>query len=223
MIDAAEHQLIASTDNDIATRAVCEAVGVSQPVLYRLFGDKRGLLDALADQGLERYTALKHAQQETTDPIADLRAGWDQHMEFARQNPALYQLMFVPRPWSHSVARERVFGLLESTLIRCAAAGALTTEPEIAAQLILSANVGLALNQIAQPDLFNDGALSDRMRDSVFGYLLTESAAPDLTPPLQAAALRLHSQLDLSGTQALEQPEAALLERWLQRIIQAEA
>jgi len=162
MIAAAEQQLIASSEQDIATRAVCEAVGVTQPVLYRLFGDKRGLLDALADQGLERYAELKAGQPETADPVADLRVGWDAHMEFARQNPALYQLMFVPRPWSHSVARERVFDLLVATLVRCAAVGALTIEPVLAAQLILSANVGVALNQIAQPDLFNDPELSHR-------------------------------------------------------------
>jgi len=223
MITAAEQQLIASSDNDIATRAVCEAVGVTQPVLYRLFGDKRGLLDALADQGLERYAALKGGQEETADPVADLRAGWDQHMEFAQQNPALYQLMFVPRPWSHSVARERVFGLLVATLVRCAAVGALTIEPAIAAQLILSANVGVNLNQIAAPALFSDPALSHRIRDAVFSHLLVAPAEPDPGPPAQAAALRLRSQLALSGTEALEPAETALLDRWLERITQAGA
>ncbi|MGR6998998.1 TetR/AcrR family transcriptional regulator [Yinghuangia aomiensis] len=59
MIEAAEQQLAASSDHDVATRAVCEAVGVTQPVLYRLFGDKRGLLDAVADHGYERYAARK--------------------------------------------------------------------------------------------------------------------------------------------------------------------
>ena len=219
MIAAAERQLITSTDNDIATRAVCDAVGVTQPVLYRLFGDKRGLLDALADQGLERYADMKAAEERTADPVADLKAGWDQHMDFARRNPALYQLMFVPRPWSRSIARERVLDLLKAALVRCAAAGALTMEPGVAAQLILSANVGVALNQIAQPDLFDDPALADRMRDSVFGHVLTESTTPDPDLPLRAAALRLRSQLGLSGTQALEREEAALLDLWLQRVI----
>lgn len=221
MIAAAEKQLIASSDNDIATRAVCEAVGVTQPVLYRLFGDKRGLLDALADRGLERYAALKQALAETSDPVADLTAGWDDHMRFARENPALYQLMFVPRPWARSPARERVFGLLVATLVRCAAAGALRIEPSLAAQLILSANVGVALNQIAQPGLFDDG-LSPRMRESVFGSLLVEAVQPAPGPPLTAAALRLRSQLAVSPTQALDPAESALLDRWLQRIIQAD-
>ncbi|WP_433519083.1 TetR/AcrR family transcriptional regulator [Nonomuraea sp. CA-143628] len=218
MIEAAERQLATSSDNEIATRAVCEAVGVSQPVLYRIFGDKRGLLDALADHGYERYVTLKAAQEQTADPVADLRAGWDGHMAFARENPALYQLMFTPRPWSHSTARDRVFDLLVATLVRCAATGALKVEPRTAAQLILSANIGNALNHIAGPALFDDPALSHRMRDAVFSYVLTETIAQEDADPLRTTALRLHAQLGLGGTDALEPAEVALLLRWLERI-----
>ncbi|MFI7233230.1 TetR/AcrR family transcriptional regulator [Nonomuraea angiospora] len=220
MIEAAERQLATSADHEIATRAVCEAVGVSQPVLYRLFGDKRGLLDAVADHGYERYAALKAAQEQTHDPVADLHAGWDGHMAFAKQNPALYQLMFTPRPWSRSMARDRVMDLLVAALTRCAAAGALRVEPQTAAQLILAANVGTALDHIARPALFDDPALSHRMRDAVFSHVLTETTAHDDADPLHATALRLHAQLELTGTEALEPAETALLRRWLERITQ---
>ncbi|MDL4816790.1 TetR/AcrR family transcriptional regulator [Actinomadura opuntiae] len=220
MIEAAERQLASSSDHEIATRAVCEAVGVSQPVLYRLFGDKRGLLDAVADHGYERYTALKAAQERTGDPVADLHAGWDGHMAFARANPALYQLMFTPRPWSHSTARDRVMDLLVEALTRCAAAGALKLEPRTAARLILSANIGTALDHIAAPALFEDPAPSHRMRDAVFSHVLATTAVQNDADPLRAAALRLHAQLDLTGTDALEPAETALLRRWLERITQ---
>src|SRR3954471_15968330 len=98
-------QRVRSTTNDTPTRAVCERAGVSQPVLYRLFGDKQGLLDALVDDGFAGYVERKSALRETADPVADLRAGWDDHMEFARTDPAVYQLMFVPRPGRTSAAR----------------------------------------------------------------------------------------------------------------------
>ncbi|MET8987379.1 TetR/AcrR family transcriptional regulator [Nonomuraea wenchangensis] len=218
MIEAAERQLASSSDHEVATRAVCEAVGVSQPVLYRLFGDKRGLLDAVADHGYERYAALKAAQEQTGDPVADLHAGWDGHMAFAQANPALYQLMFTPRPWSRSTARERVMDLLVAALTRCAAVGALKVEPHTAARLILSANVGTALDHIARPAPSGDPALSHRMRDAVFSHVLAEPAAANDADPLHTAALRLHAQLDLTGTEALEPVEAALLRRWLERI-----
>jgi len=218
MISAAEQQLVASPDRDIATRAVCEAVGVTQPVLYRLFGDKNGLLDALADDGLRRYAEHKARQARTYDPVADLRAGWDDHMEFARQNPALYHLMFAPRPRSHAQARRKIMDLLEATLLRCAATGALRMSPRAAAQLILPANIGLALSRIAQPELFADDDLSTRMREAVFAAVLSEPAAPAESDPVPAAALRLRSQLAVSGTNALEPAETALLDRWLERL-----
>lgn len=218
MIEAAERQLATSADGDIATRAVCEAAGVTQPVLYRLFGDKRGLLDAVADHGYERYAAAKAAQERTDDPVADLHAGWDGHMAFARENPTLYQLMFTPRPWSHSTARERVFDLLVAALVRCAATGALMVEPRTAARLILSANVGIALDHIARPALFDDPALSHRMRDAVFSHVLTATTAQAEDAPLVTAALRLGALLELLGTDALEPTETALLVRWLERI-----
>ncbi|WP_067495190.1 TetR/AcrR family transcriptional regulator [Actinoplanes sp. TFC3] len=219
MIAAAEQQLVSSPDGDIATRAVCEAVGVTQPVLYRLFGDKNGLLDALADDGLRRYAEHKAAQRKTDDPVADLVAGWDDHTEFGRRNPALYQLMFAPRPRSHAQARRKIMDLLEASLLRCAAVGALRVSPAAAAQLVLPANVGLVLSCIAQPELFDDPALSDRTRDAIFSSILISPVGTnEAAHPVAAAALQLRSQLAVSGSEALEPAELALLDRWLERL-----
>ncbi|GAA0448199.1 TetR family transcriptional regulator [Paractinoplanes deccanensis] len=218
LIAAAERQLAAAADGDIATRAVCEEAGVTQPVLYRLFGDKRGLLDAVADAGFERYARRKAGLEVTDDPVADMYAGWDDHMAFAAENPALYQLMFAPRPRANSTAHRRILELLEATLVRTAAAGALTTTPRLAAQLILPANIGVALSLIAQPELFDDPALSHRARDAVFGAVLAGAGEPIGQDPVRAAARQLRSRLSLSGTEKLEPAEAALLDRWLERI-----
>lgn len=218
LVEAALRQLAASTEGDIATRAVSEEAGVTQPVLYRLFGDKRGLLDAVADTGFERYARRKAELEVTPDPVADLYAGWDDHMAFAAENPALYQLMFAPRPQSAATAYRRVLELLEKTLLRCAAAGALSTSPRLAAQLILPANIGVCLSHLAQPALFDDPALSHRARDAVFAAVLTDRAAPSGPDPVRSAARQLRSQLALTGTERLEPVETALLDRWLERI-----
>jgi AcrR family transcriptional regulator len=172
MLDAAESQLVASPDHDIVTRSVCEAVGVTQPVLYRLFGDKRGLLDALADRGLDRYIARKAELEVTDDPVADLIDGWDDHHAFAAENPALYQLMFEPRPWSTSRTRDALMAVLVDKLRRCAAIGELRVDPETAGRMILSADVGLAFNTIAQPDVFGDAVTSESLREAVFAAVL---------------------------------------------------
>src|ERR1700761_9632979 len=175
LLQAAEAQLAKSSDGDIATRAVCEAVGVTQPVLYRIFGDKQGLLDAVVYDGFERYVERKRSLAATDDPVTDLRQGWVDHMDFALGNPALYRLMFGPR---QSPANKQIFDILVGVLTRCAAAGVLRTDPVTAARLILSANVGAALNIINQPELYADPALPNRMRDAIFEALLTEAGRP---------------------------------------------
>jgi len=218
LLKAAERQLAASPEGDVATRAVSEEAGVTQPVLYRLFGDKRGLLDAVADAGFVRYARRKSELELTTDPVADLYRGWDDHMAFAAENPALYRLMFAPRPQSAASAYQRILELLESTLLRCAAVGALATTPRSASRLILPANIGVALSRIAQPALFDDPALSHSARDAVFTAVLTDPQAPSASDPVRAAARQLRSQLTLTGTDRLEPAELALLDRWLERI-----
>jgi AcrR family transcriptional regulator len=218
LLRAAEAQLAASADGDIATRAVCEAVGVTQPVLYRLFGDKQGLLDALVDDGFHRYVERKRALRETSDPVADLRAGWTDHMDFALASPALYRLMFAPRQGGVSTARRQIFDLLLATLTRCAAAGALTTSAESAAQTILSANVGVALNMMTQPDLYGDPTLPDRMREAVFAALLTEHESSDAPETVAATARQLKAQISLTPPDQLITEEQELLKIWLNRL-----
>lgn len=218
LISAAERRLAGSPDADVATRAVCQEAGVTQPVLYRLFGDKQGLLDAVSEAALERYAQRKSGLEVTDDPVADLRTGWDDHTAFALENPALYRLMFAPHPGSSSTVHERTLALLEATLTRCAAVGALTTTPRRAAQLVLPANTGLALALIARPALFDDPDLSRRTREAVFAAVLDETRAAARTRSVRGAARQLHARLRLEGTAALEPAEVALLERWLDRL-----
>ena len=94
ILQKAAELLAASPNGDIATRAVCEAAGVTQPVLYRLFGDKDGLLAAVADAAWEAYLSDKRAAEASADPLEDLRHGWDQHMAFALAHPHAYRLVF---------------------------------------------------------------------------------------------------------------------------------
>lgn len=220
MLDAAERLLIESGDHDISTRAVCEAAGVAQPILYRLFKDKNGLLFALVENGFERYVRRKQALESTDDPVADLRAGWDDHMEFALTNGALYRLMFSPALPEVPAPAGRIFALLVRALDRCAAIGALRIPQAEAAQAILSANVGVALSILSQPARYADPGLSHRVRDAVFGACLTPetTAGPEPRDALTVPALQLEAQLRQPGRAPLEPEETALLLKWLSRI-----
>ena len=92
----------------VTTRDVAQAAKVQPPVLYRLFGDKNRLLDAVAAYGFTAYIAKKQPPESDGDPVEALRAGWDLHVEFGLSNPELYLLMYAdPRPGSDSPRRNR--------------------------------------------------------------------------------------------------------------------
>jgi AcrR family transcriptional regulator len=70
-IVAAAAGLIAAGGRDAATtRAVAAAARVQAPTIYRLFGDKRGLLDAVAEYEMAAYIAAKARRAPHPDPGA---------------------------------------------------------------------------------------------------------------------------------------------------------
>jgi AcrR family transcriptional regulator len=218
MLEAAEALLDASPDGDISTRAVCEAVGVGAPVLYRLFGDKAGLLSAVVDYGFDRYLATKRAATPSADPVEDLRSGWDTHVAFALDHPAVYRLMYSPSFAAVPHAATEALRLLREVLDRCAAAGRLRADPELAAQAIMSANVGVALSLVTQPDTYTDPELSTRVRDAVHARLLVLDEPEPTTSHVTAIALQLSAQLRASPDSALTAAEQAVLHEWLGRL-----
>ena len=48
----------------VTTRGVAEAAGVQAPAIYRLFGDKDGLLDAVAEHVMATFVTAKAAAAE---------------------------------------------------------------------------------------------------------------------------------------------------------------
>jgi len=245
LLNAAMEQLTSSVDGELSTRAICAAVGVSQPVLYRIFRDKQGLLDALVAEGLARYTERKAGLETTPDPVADLATGWDDHIAFARENPELYRLMFAARPahnGADSAARNGVLELLKGSLRRCASAGALLMDVDQAAAVIFSANIGLALNILADPETYGPQAVSNAMRSALFSAIVNDvrpektashgahnSAQNTLTQntptlsthtssALAMNARTLAAQLDTQNIPELIAEERALLRVWLGRL-----
>jgi AcrR family transcriptional regulator len=218
MLEAAEKLLDAAPERDIATRDVCEAAGVGQPMLYRLFGDKDGLLRAVVDYGFDRYLATKRAAEPSEDPVQDLRNGWDTHVAFALEHQAVYRLMYSPRFRHVPDAAGEALEILRGVLRRCAAAGLLAVDVEAAAQAIMAANVGVALSLVTQPDRYTDPELSSRVRDAVHRALLSPEAFENRQRPaatLAAAAVQLAAVLDGETELPLTAAERLLLTQWL--------
>jgi hypothetical protein len=140
-------------------------------------------------------------------------------VEFATAHPAVYRLMFSPGFATVPSAAQEAMRLLREVLDRCAAAGLLRVDPDAAAQMIMSANIGVALNLVTQPENYPDPQLSRRVRDAVHAAVLTpERAAEDRDPndrgPLVVAALQLAAVLRDRPAE-LGEPETALLLHWL--------
>jgi AcrR family transcriptional regulator len=221
---AAESLLNASADGEISTRAIAEAAGVGGPVLYRHFGDKNGLLRALVDFGFDRYLSIKRAAALAENPVDNLRNGWDTHITFALDHPAVYRLMYSPTIGEMPSAAGEALHLLRGHLELCAEAGFLRVDVDAAAQRIMSANVGVALSLISQPSTYQRATVSDAVRDAIHRSLLVEPSDTGARPPLStvptvATQLAALTRADRPGS--LSDAELALLHEWLARLSQA--
>lgn len=209
----------------VSTRAVSAAAEVQPPTIYRQFGDMRGLLDAVAEDGFTRYVKDKVVLASTEDPVADLRAGWDAHISFGLANPALYALMYGnPRPGTMPTAAGEARKLLEGLLRRVAAAGRLRVGVDRAARLIHAAGVGVVLTLIAAEDAERDLAVSTLTREAIFAAVTTDatgsSGAAEGGSSRRAVAYAVALKALLPTAAAAFTPaEHGLLAEWLDRLI----
>jgi AcrR family transcriptional regulator len=94
LLDAAERLLVRQGAAALSLREVARAAGVSHNAPYRHFPDREALLAALAAAGFERLReTLVTAIAEAAGPHP-MRAAGRAYLHFARENRALYLLMF---------------------------------------------------------------------------------------------------------------------------------
>ncbi|WP_299037918.1 TetR/AcrR family transcriptional regulator [uncultured Pseudokineococcus sp.] len=199
----------------VSTRSVAAAAGTQPPTIYRLFGDKAGLLGAVAEHGYATYLAAKPPARTGVDPVGELRAGWDLHVEFGLANPALFSLMYGdPRPGEPCEAAVRGLEVLRAKVDAVAAAGRLRVDTGHAARLMHAAACGVVLTLLASSPERRDPALSGAAFDAVIAATTTDGPAAAGGGPVAAAnALRA----DLGALTALTEAERSLLDEWLAR------
>jgi len=223
IVRAAADLLAKGGRDAVSTRSVSAAAGVQAPTIYRLFGDMRGLLDAVMSYGFAGYLEAKTSRERAADPVEDLRRGWDLHVGFGVANPALYSLMYGdPHPGTTPTAAKRAAEVLDGLVHRVAQAGRLRVDESRAAQIIHAAGCGVTLTLIATPPESRDPAVSELTREAVLAAVTTD-AAPSITEQsvLVTAAASLKAGLNGSSV-PLNGPERALLGDWLDRITRAE-
>jgi AcrR family transcriptional regulator len=215
IIEAAIDLLERDGRDAVTTRAVAVAAGLQPPAIYRLFGDKDGLLEAVAEYGFARFLESKHVDPEPREPIEDLRAGWDLAVEFGLANPALYTLMNSEPAKAASPAFEAGMEILMDRIRRLAAGGWLRVGEELAAMIIHATARGAVLTWLSLPEDRRDPALLTSLRESMVAAVTEQQPAVREAGPAGAArALRaaLPEQTSLSSA------ERRLLSEWLDKL-----
>jgi len=97
ILDAAEKIFRTEGADALSMRRMAEELGITATALYRHYGGKDDLLDAVADRGFERLAADYTDARKKRTPRARLLAVFDAFREFAMKRPALFDLMFFSR------------------------------------------------------------------------------------------------------------------------------
>lgn len=225
----ATHQILAGEGpQGVSTRAVTAAARTQAPALYRLFGDKQGLLDAVAADGFTGYLRdqSRPDDAEGADPVEALRHGWDAHIDYGLANPHLYSIAYGDsRGGELTPAGAAAAEILQTLVRRVAAAGRLAVSEQRAVQLLHAAGCGTVFTLIATPPDQRDLGLSRDSREAVLQAILRDqdlSDPPGTSPAssdmnLAAAAVHLRALLGRDDTELTER-ELRLLEEWLDRL-----
>ena len=214
IVVAAARLIDAGGQDAATTRAVAAAAAVQAPTIYRLFGDKRRLLDAVAEHGLAAYVAQKSAREPHPDPVQDLRDGWDMHVAFGLTHPGLFAIMSGDQN-QLSPAVAAGLDVLRRRVKNIALAGRLRVSAERAVALLQSMCVGTVLTLLGQPEGRRDRGLSETAREAVLAAI-TGDATPHAAPGASGAAAALRAYLD--RTSVLTTGERSLLDELLDRI-----
>lgn len=213
LIEAASRLLREQGARAVTTRAVAQAAGVQPPMIYRHFHDKDGLLDALAEHVMVEYVHAKSGHH-AGDPLAELRAGWAQHVEFGLANPELYLL--INTPGRKSAATDAGQDVLRRRVHRLAEAGLLRVDEDRATDLIHAAGSGAVVALLAQPPADRDLSLATAMFDAIAAAILTDRPPRPATDVLSLAVTFLTA---VNRLPSLSSAERALMTEWLARAI----
>ena len=178
-------ELLADHGSDALTmRRIAEAYGCSTTVLYRLFGGKQGIVEALYREGFDRLQRRMEAVVPDGDAMDHLAALANAYRDHALAEPTYYAVMFsraVPEfePSEDDLAHARQsLQILLAAVVAAQRAGHLDgPEPEHIARVLWSAAHGAVSLELA-------------------GYLRGDEAASVFDDLIAAAASRFAPAVD---------------------------
>jgi AcrR family transcriptional regulator len=218
IVAAATRLLREGGSRAVTTRAVAQAANVQPPTIFRLFGDKDGLLQAVAEHVIAEYVTDKAAlaAKEDGDPVEDLRTAWHTHIGFGLANPDVFMLLIEPGRLQYSAALAAGTAVLQARVARVAAAGLLTVTQDRAVAMIQAAGTGAVLALLSQAEKDRDPHLADALIEAVLANIVTTTPAPPTSDPV---AVAVTFQAALPELPALSDAERGLLSEWLSRSV----
>jgi AcrR family transcriptional regulator len=164
LVEAGLKALETAPIEELSLRALAREVGVSATAVYRHFPDKKALLGALADTGLEQLGQYQLSAAKDSGPERAFGATGRAYVRWALANPALFRLIFS----RVEPLGETVFGQsLAARLLQEAARDASGGNEDRTRQLIVQAWSlvhGLAMLML-DGQLPHDDAMIDRVID----------------------------------------------------------
>ena len=95
----------------VTMRRVAGAVGITAMAVYRHYPDRKGLLNALADEGFAELTERLCAVRQTGSIEERMARTLDVNVTFGLEKPRLFELMFLtPREGARQYPRDFVAG-----------------------------------------------------------------------------------------------------------------
>lgn len=219
IVESAARLLTAGGASALTTRAVADAAGVQAPTIYRLFGDKDGMVEAVAEHMMSIHVAEKGAGQAGGDPVGELRVGWDLQIDFALKHPELYELLNRSGRAGTSPAMSAGIAVLHERIRRLASAGIMRVSEERALWMIHAAGAGAVVALLEMPSDRRDLGLANALFESVLDGIVDRGRATSASPEAVPAAVALASQA--SELPGLSPEERALLTQWLNRAVDA--
>jgi AcrR family transcriptional regulator len=92
LLDAAD-RAVRRAGTDVSMDEVAAEAGITKPVLYRHFGDKEGLYDALAERYVEELEQTLQGATSTTHGRRRLEATIDAYLRYVERQPERYRFL----------------------------------------------------------------------------------------------------------------------------------
>jgi AcrR family transcriptional regulator len=229
LVDVAAQLLHERGPAAVTTRAVAAAAGVQAPTIYRVFGDKDGLLDAVAERAADDFVAAKAgaARAEAgrgTDPVDDLRSAFSDQVDFGVANPEVFRLLGDPARVLRSGAARAGREVLRARVHRVALAGRLRVPEERCVDVVQSAGTGVVQTLLATPASDRDPQLAAAVWDAVAAAVLVpaaddpqEGTTADRSAARAVAVTVVAFRALAPQLPGLSDAERALLVEWLDR------